>query len=192
MTTYIEDLKGAIEDIRCRTLAGKLPLEQRIIEVKKASDKYALEHARANDKARYIEAKASERENREPRELPFNPPDSALLDQLANLILHEDLTDSTAWKTRQSEYPFLSEIQLARRRDGVHQRKNEGGSGEVRINAAKYRATDGLDHRKPYRKIRSTAENILIDEEKRSRNVERRRKYEEFTKIQPVTTYKIT
>lgn len=174
MTTYIEELKAAIEDIRRRTLADELPLDQRIAEVREVSDRYALAHSRTFDE-----------------EMPFNPPDCFLLEQLANLLLHEDLTDSTAWKSRQSEYPFLSEIQLARRRDGVHQRKNEGGSGEVHLNAANYRASDGRDHGIPRRKFRSNNDNIKIDEEKRSRNAERRRKYEEFTKVQPVITYKM-
>ncbi|MEK3887272.1 hypothetical protein [Bacillus sp. FSL K6-3431] len=189
--TYIEELKAAIKDIRTRTKAGELPLEQRIIEVEKASSRYAVEHARLNVLAREKERLVAEEKNRQPRELPFNPPDANLLEQLANLVLHEDLTDTTAWKSRQSEYPFLSDLQLARRRDGVHQRKNEGGSGELNFTTADFVGIDGKDHRVPLRKMRTLTDNLTIDENTRSRNKERRRKYNEFTKIQPVITYNV-
>src|SRR5690606_9947177 len=165
--TYIEELKAAIKDIRERTKAGVLPLEQRLVEIDAVSARYAVAHARLTDLAREKECLIAEEKGREPRELPFNPPDAGLLEQLANLLLYEDLTDTTAWKSRQSEYPFLSDLQLARRRDGVHQRKNEGGTGELIFTTADTCGTDGKNHRIPLRKMRSLTDNLAIDENTR-------------------------
>lgn len=181
--TYITELERSIKGIRKRTRAGALPLEQRAIEILAAVDQYALAHADANAVKR-AEAVANN------RDFPFNPTDSALLTRLADLILHEDLTDSTAWKSRQSEYPFLSEFQLARRRDGVHQRKNEGGTGEATMGfAEEYIASDGRNYSVPARRQRSIKEGIIVDENAKIRNKERRKRYEDFTKVQPVITY---
>ncbi|MED3649966.1 hypothetical protein [Heyndrickxia sporothermodurans] len=107
------------------------------------------------------------------------------------MCLYEEISDDTAWKTRQDEYPFLSDEQLARRKDGVNQRKYEGGQREVSDDKAWSVATDGRDMRKPTRRERSNNENIRMDEAL-SRNKERRTKYREFTKIQPVDVYHIS
>lgn len=183
--TYVEELELAIRNIRKLTVRGELELGDRIDVIGEVADRYAYKHAETNDKARLLAFESG-------REAPFNPTDSRLLTQLADLILHEDLTDNTAWKSRQSEYPFLSELQFARRRDGVHQRKNEGGSGEVSFEQTETVANDGKDYRVPVRRKRSYTENLLVDLNARSRNKERRKSYDAFTAVQPVITYKLT
>lgn len=119
-------------------------------------------------------------------------PESSQLERLANALLEEELADDSAWKSRQSEYAFFSEEQLARRRDGVHQRKNEGGQSEVKLEKAWSIGANGKDYRKPKRRERSDNENIKIDEQTKSRNKERLNKYREFTKVQPVITRHIS
>lgn len=118
--------------------------------------------------------------------------DTALLDRLANAILDEELTDNTSWKTHHEEYPFLSELQMARRTDGIHQRKYEGDSGEAKLSAAANIGTDGKSYNTPRRRERSNNENIFMDEGIRTRNKERKAAYEEFTKEQPVYTRMMT
>lgn len=183
--TYVNDLENAIKHIRKLTVRGDLLLPDRIDVIREVSDRYALKHAEMNDVSRMVA-----KENG--REAPFNPTDTRLLSQLSDLLLHEDLTDTTAWKSRQSEYPFLSELQFARRRDGVHQRKNEGGSGEVSFEQTETVANDGRDYRVPVRRKRSYTENLLVDLNARSRNKERQKAYESFVAVQPVITYKVT
>lgn len=181
--TYVEEFELAIKNIRKLTVSGELELGDRIDVIRDISDRYAYKHAELNDAMRLATVG---------REAPFNPMDSRLLSQLSDLILHEDLTDATAWKSRQSEYPFLSELQFARRRDGVHQRKNEGGSGEVAFEQTETVANDGKDYRVPLRRKRSYTENLLVDMNARSRNKERQKAYDAFVAVQPVITYKLT
>jgi hypothetical protein len=119
-------------------------------------------------------------------------PEGSQLERLSNVLLEEELADDSAWKSRQSEYAFFSEEQLARRRDGVHQRKNEGGQSEVKIEKAWSIGANGKDYRKPKRRERSDNENIKIDENTKSRNKERLKRYREFTKVQPVITRHIS
>lgn len=183
--TYIDELKAETSRIKALTVRGELPLPERLEALTTAVDNYALKHAELNDIKR---AKAEERGV----EAAFNPPSAALLERCADLVMHEDLTDKTAWKSRQSEYPVLSELQLARRRDGVHQRKNEGGSGEVGFDQAETVASNGRDYRVPTRRKRSYTDNAFVDASAKIRNKERRAKYEEFTRVQPVYTYKMS
>lgn len=119
-------------------------------------------------------------------------PDRAQLERLTDYILREELTDPTSWKTRHIEYPFLSEMQMARRTDGVHQRKYEAGNGETKFSASKNIGTDGRNYNVPRRRERTKTENTFMDEAVKSRNKETRKKYEEFTAVQPVTTYTLT
>jgi hypothetical protein len=119
-------------------------------------------------------------------------PDSTQLERLTNLCLYEELHDDTAWKSRQYEYPFFSEFQLARRQEGKHTRRSESGQREIGINKAWSIGTDKRDYAIPTRRERSNNENIFMDAEVKSRNKERRRKYREFTKIQPVHTRQMT
>lgn len=119
-------------------------------------------------------------------------PDPVQLERLADYILREELTDGHRNKTSATEHPFLSETQLARRTDGVHQRKYESNTGEVRLSGAKYTATDGRAYNVPRRRERTKNENMLLDETVKSRNKLRREAYESFVKPSPVVTYTLT
>src|SRR5690606_7034114 len=90
--TYIEELKATIKDIRKRTKAGELPLEQRMVEIDVASAKYAVEHARAYDEALDKESVNAEAAGRKVRLPPINYKDAYLLQELTDLALYEDLT----------------------------------------------------------------------------------------------------
>jgi len=109
-------------------------------------------------------------------------PDGVALERLADLILHEELTDMNEHKVSQTEYPFLSESQFDRRES----KEIATGGDRMSMNAA-----DGGKHEKPDRRVRNGYENLLIDKRARSRNKERRQKYEEFTKVQPVITWNL-
>ncbi|MGI2709051.1 hypothetical protein [Bacillus cytotoxicus] len=117
-------------------------------------------------------------------------PDRFQLERLTDLLLYEELHDDTAWKTRQSDYPFLSETQYKRRKHGVHQAKKEAGNREISLkHAYSTIGLGGIDHRIPKRRERSVNENLLIDYNTRSRNKRRHKVYREFTKVQPVRRY---
>jgi hypothetical protein len=116
-------------------------------------------------------------------------PDAVAIERLANICLHEELTDSDRMKARNNEYPILSETQLARRQEGLHARG--GTSGEVPLSAADSLGTDGKNYGMPTRRERNSRENRFIDKEAKIRNKERKHKYVEFTKVQPVIVRKI-
>lgn len=183
MTNYVDELKESIAYIRKETKAGRLGRADRLKAIQQASDRYVLAH-----NAQFEEERASSRELG--HEIPHRPYDSQLLEQLANLALYEELTDSTAHKSRHNDYPFLSETQLSRRQTGKHGRGGEE-VGEAPLASAGTIATDMIDYRVPMRRKRSAFEDKLRDAKAKSRNAERRRKYREFTKEQPVFTYKL-
>lgn len=108
-------------------------------------------------------------------------PDAVSLERLADLILYEELTDMNEHKVSQTEYPFLSEHQFDRREG-----KEIATGKRMDMNAA-----DGGKHEKPDRRVRNGYENLLIDKRARSRNKERRQKYNEFTKVQPVVKWNL-
>ncbi len=192
MTAFKAKLEREIELLKTKVEAGSISVEERFAEVDRITKEYTYELAAYNDRKKENEEAKALREGREPKGTPFNPPDSALLDRLTDLILHEDLTDSTPWKTRQSEYPFLSEFQLARRKDGVHQAKKEGGQREVSLSKARSVGTDGRDRRKPYRRERSDNEQNHVENATLARNKARQKKYDDFVAVQPVHTYHIS
>jgi hypothetical protein len=117
-------------------------------------------------------------------------PDPTQLDRLATLILREELTDTDSHKMRHNEYPVMSDTQLARRKDGVHQRNNGVVFRETSFDKLQDYGTDGRDHAKPIRRLQQVNEQIEVEAVARSRDKERRRKYNEFIKRQPVITYK--
>lgn len=184
MANYVEELKKSIAYIRKETKAGRLGLPDRLVQIEEASVRYVLAHNEQYEKERAI-AQA------DGRDFPYRPYDARLLEQLANLALYEELTDSTAHKSRHNEYPFLSSTQLERRQTGKHGRGGEE-VGEAPLASAGTIATDMRDYRVPTRRKRSAFEDKLRDAKAKSRNAERRRKYREFTKEQPVYTYKMT
>lgn len=96
-------------------------------------------------------------------------PDTYQVEKLTNAILHEELTDNTSWKTRQSEYPFLSEYQFGRRR-----------GEEVSFKKAEEVGTDRKTYRKPTRRLREGKEDRHLDRVTKSRNDQRRKNYRDF------------
>jgi len=106
--------------------------------------------------------------------------DDAQLDEIAFLLLYEEMTDSHPDKMTNTEHPFYSDTQLARRKHGIH-RKNDGrGMKEVPLWCADNVATDGKDYSFPKRRKRDDRENRYIDEVAISRNKERRLHYRKF------------
>lgn len=181
---YTAILRREIDAIRTATKRG-LERKERLAWIKRVGDQYALAHSEYHEPARL---KAIE-SGQEPKSVPL---DSHLLEQLTNLALHEELTDTTSNKSTSTEYPFLSDIQLARRREGAHEAKGKTQKGEAPYTAAANIGMDGRDYSVPKRRKRSIYEDTLRDATVHSRNKERRRKYEEFTKVQPVITYKMS
>ncbi|GAK03273.1 hypothetical protein JCM19037_1581 [Geomicrobium sp. JCM 19037] len=102
------------------------------------------------------------------------------MDTLNSYILREELRYSHADKMTFLETPFHSESQTLRR-----------AKKELPLEMAKDYATDGRQHRKPVRRKRSYYEEWYVNKHARAENAERQRKYNEFTKIQPVETYYI-
>jgi len=81
-------------------------------------------------------------------------PDSNVLDRLASLILFDDLTDDTPWKTQNTEYPIESERQELDYHKGLTARA-----------VPESISTDGKDYRMPTRRIRTPSENAHMDRE---------------------------
>jgi hypothetical protein len=106
-------------------------------------------------------------------------PDSVALERMADLILFEDLNNPSLTKMHDEEYPIMSERQYDRRQSA------EVATGMRMDN----NAADGGNHITPTRRNRTTYEDLLMDKRARSRNKDRKRKYHEFTKTQPVTVY---
>jgi hypothetical protein len=99
-------------------------------------------------------------------------PEPEQLDRLASLCLYEELTDATPWKTRNNEYPIHSERQ-----------QEEIEKNEVNM------AVESTGRDKPVRRKRSDYENHFVNKKSQSANAERKRKYREFMKVQPVKSY---
>jgi hypothetical protein len=114
----------------------------------------------------------------------IEPPDEYELKALADLILYEELSDKRKNKISVEEYPILSDLQLARRQTGVHQRKPKPGDlpnpVEVPLSWAENYGTDGRNYRYPSRRKRTDFENLWMDEMTVSRNKERRKTYNDF------------
>jgi hypothetical protein len=146
------------------TKQGALPRELRLVKIEKLTEEYF--------------AKTGEM------------PDAIALERLSDLCLYEELTDSDRMKVRNNEYPFLSETQMARRQEGLHARG--GTSGEVPLSAADSLGSDGRNYGIPTRRERNSRENRFVDKEAKIRNKERKQKYMEFTKVQPVIIRKIS
>lgn len=181
--TYIDEFKRDIDYVAIEVKAGRLPIEARMKYVEDAVSRYLYKHSEHGEPKRLS---AIENGN-EPKSMP---PNSVLLDRMNYWLLYEDYTDKTAHKSRHSEYPFLSEQQLARRQNGKHGRGGEN-IGEASFEGAATVASNGRDYRIPTRRKRSEYEHALRNKTAQIRNAERRKRYNEFTKIQPVYTYKM-
>jgi len=140
-----EKLNERINELFAETKAGRLPRAERFKAVEQLTDEYIA----ANNER----------------------PDATYLDRLASLCLHEELTDDTPWKTRNTEYPIHSDRQ---------QREIEENEtpGDMPVPG------------KPVRRKRSDYENTIANKAK-TRNEQRRKTYREFTKAQPVTRWNI-
>lgn len=97
------------------------------------------------------------------------------LERLADLLLHEELTDPRPDKMTREEYPIMSDHQLSRRH-----------SGEVSMKVAEEYGVDRRNYKPPVRRKRTRKETWQIDRKAKSRNEERRRAYREFTRVQAV------
>ncbi len=75
-------------------------------------------------------------------------PDGPLLERLANVILHEELSDSHPDKMTLEEYPIMSERMYKVRTQGSERKKNKAGvvTYEVPITHGVNVATDGTDY----------------------------------------------
>lgn len=136
-----DDFNAKIDALWAETKAGNLPRKERFAAIERLVDDYITATGKR--------------------------PEPAQLDRLASLCLHEELTDSTPWKVRNTERPILSDRQ-----------KQEIGKNEVTNNFPN-------KHRIPTRRKWSNYENIAMDRAK-SRDAERMRKYNEFVRTQPV------
>jgi hypothetical protein len=165
MTDYKTKLHEDITQLHQATKRGELPREVRLGKIEALTEEYF--------------AVAGEM------------PDSVALERLADLCLHEELTDPDEHKVSRNEYPFLSDTQIARRQEGKHSRKTDNPKIEVPLGIAENFGIDGKMHDYPARRVRSERENAFVDKEARIRNKERKHKYVEFTKVQPVYYDKI-
>lgn len=75
-------------------------------------------------------------------------PDGKILERLADLLLHEELSDSRPDKMTIEEYPIMSERQYAKRTTGLTRRRNKAGvvTYEVPLEYGQNIATDGVDY----------------------------------------------
>jgi hypothetical protein len=105
-------------------------------------------------------------------------PDSVALERLSDLALYEELTDTDRMKVRNNEYPFLSDYQF-----------EERYMAEVSFKVAEEQGIDGRNYKPPGRRERTKRETKFIDKHARIRNKERKQRYSEFTRVQPVTVY---
>lgn len=186
---YKTEFAKQIEILEARTKLNAISREDRIRIAEDIGGLYALEHAKAKERAQLTEELNAKRDGRKAKELPFNPPDSALLTRLTDIILDEEISDSRPDKMTLEEYPIMSEFQRERRQEGKNVRKGKFPKGEVDLGAIMNHGTDGHDYRTPVRRKRTTQEYLFVDYENKSRNKARKKNYLEFTKTQPVTAY---
>lgn len=80
-------------------------------------------------------------------------PDGSTLERLANLVLHEELSDSHPDKMTREETPILSDRMQAVRQEGRERKKNSAGvtTTEVPIEHGQNVATDGSNYTLPVR-----------------------------------------
>jgi hypothetical protein len=109
-------------------------------------------------------------------------PDGVALERMADLILFEDLYNPSLTKMQDEEYPIMSDRQYDRRQN------TEFATGK-RLDQ---NAADGQAHTVPLRRNRSEYENRFLDKKAKIRNKERKREYNEFTKVQPVYVRKMS
>src|SRR5690554_5793378 len=126
------------------------------------------------------------------------------LELLADVILHEELSDSDPHKVAHNEYPILSLTQLKRRMYGRGIATTTNMQGEVRLESERNGelsdgspkhadlAADGHRYKRPIRRARSLYEHTLIDANTVSRNNERSEQYSNNYKPSPILTYYVS
>jgi hypothetical protein len=79
--------------------------------------------------------------------------DSRSLERMANLILHEELSNSHPDKITREEYPIMSERQLKVRTEGKERKRTKTGTVtvEVPLEHASNVASDGNNYTQPTR-----------------------------------------
>jgi hypothetical protein len=117
---------------------------------------------------------AEERKHRVSEVLANEP--GADLNRLSDVLLYDKLYNPSKTKMRDEEYPILSEYQFDRRDSA------ESSVGDDIENSP----ADGRKHTRPTRRQRTDYENKLVDKKSKIRNKERKQRYNEFTKVQPV------
>jgi hypothetical protein len=100
-------------------------------------------------------------------------PEQIQLERLTDAILMEELTDPSRDKSKNTEYPFLSEWQFDRRRDG-----------EVKIEAA------DAKYQPPTKRKKPVWEQIWIDQHAKIRNKERKEQYRKDSSASDVWSWK--
>jgi hypothetical protein len=108
-------------------------------------------------------------------------PDAIALERMSDLCLYEELTDTDRMKVRNNEYPFFSETQFEERR-----------RVEASFKLSEEQGVDGRNYKPPVRRERTNKELKFIDKNARARNKERKQRYSEFTKVQPVIVRKMS
>lgn len=107
-------------------------------------------------------------------------PDDKAVERLSDLCLYEELTDTDRMKVRNNEYPFFSETQFEERR-----------MAEASFKLSEEHGVDGRSHKPPTRRERTKRDIKFIDKHAKVRNKERKKVYQEFTKVQPIIIRKI-
>lgn len=140
------------------------------------SDDYAWHHAEFNHtvKAAYYSGGGG-------GEGPVTVPvDSALLDRLSDILLYEELTDTSKNKMTREEYPIMSEHQENRRRDSEY----------AEVLADSY-DSNGVNQAKPERRHRTERDNRFVEKEARTKNRARKAQYLKDTSPGAVVTYNL-
>jgi hypothetical protein len=107
-------------------------------------------------------------------------PDRAQLERLTDYILREELTDRNRMKSREEEYPFLSERQMDRRYES-----------EYAEALAEDYDSNGRNCAKPERRHRIAKEQRFIDRKSQQENRARNRQYKRDTSPGEVITYNL-
>ncbi|WP_232673915.1 hypothetical protein [Bacillus velezensis] len=96
-------------------------------------------------------------------------PELSALERMANLVLHEELSDAHPDKVTREEYPIMSETQFEER----YKREASDKLAEEYDQTGSYKG-------RPIRRPRSSYENKLLDKRAKARNEERRKRYSAF------------
>ncbi|WP_419884849.1 hypothetical protein [Paenibacillus sp. B-A-8] len=173
---------GATYDIRDR--------ESRMLVIAAIQDAYYRDHGEHNQYALdawYTTGSPGQR----PTPVPSN---TALLDRLTNVALYEELTDANPYKAQHNEYPFYSDTQLDRIRNGRRgsDPTNMRGETPVRedgdLGPGVILSADGRDHGEPRRRNRTKRENVSVDAGAKIRNKVRAAQYKRDTADGAVTS----